>query len=619
MKKNLLKIAMKRREFLQATSALGLGALTSARAVESRKRMNILWIVVEDASPHLGCYGEKAVHTPNLDLLAAEGVRFENAFVSCPVCSPCRSALVTGMYQTTIGSHHHRSQGKDLKRGGNAAYYDSYRLPAAIPLVSDLFREAGYYVCNGADADAKRPGKTDYNFLPDRELYDGADWRNAPAGTPFFAQIQLKGGKSRPKEFDAGDFELPPYYPEDDVIRRDWAEYLGCWEQTDREVGTIISQLKEAGKYDNTVIVFLTDHGISHARGKQFLYEEGIRIPLIVRLPDDRMSGTVRRDLATHIDLVPTSLALAGVPIPAHLQGCDLFADEYKERSFVAAARDRCDETLDTIRCIRTARYKYIRNFQSFRPHLQHNQYKDGKEIVQRLRELHAAGKLNPLQASLFVAPRPVEELYDLEKDPYETENLAHRPEYEEITARLRRQLYEWMAETRDPGLFPEPILEDMGRKHGNKYAALQAVAPQQLPVLIETVEAGESGNTAALLDALQADVPAQRYWAATWLGNIGGDGVIAGLENAVKDETSVVRVAVLLALCRLGQAGRYLPALVELIDDANLTTGMYAMDAIEQTGILGEVAAAAVDKALASPFDSTQRYGKRMAAKLGG
>ena len=604
---------MQRREFLQATAALGLGTLITGKVSAATKRPNILWIVAEDASPHLGCYGERSIKTPNLDLLAAEGVRFENAFVTCPVCSPCRSALVTGMYQTTSCSHNHRSQGKDTKRGGNEAYYDSYQLPDAIPLISDLFREAGYYVCNGADVDARRPGKTDYNFMLDHDAYDGANWEKAPAGMPFFAQIQLRGGKSRPKDFKTSGFEIPPYYPDDPLIRKDWMEYLGCWEQTDAEVGEIVQRLKDGGVYDNTVIMFLTDHGISHARDKQFLYEGGIRVPMIIRFPDGRHAGTVRHDLSIHIDLAPTSLALAGVPVPEHLQGVDLFTADYQERPFIAAARDRCDETLETIRCIRTPKFKYSRNFQSFRPLLQHNQYKDGKAIVQRIRELHEEGKLTPLQERLFIVPRPTEELYDVTTDPYETENLAGNPEYKKTLAELRTQLYDWMVETRDSGLFPEPILEDLGKEYGSKYAAMQAVAKDHLPLLIATVEAGENGDTEVLTEALKSAIPAQRYWAATWLGVIGNNNATTVLEAATTDSTPVVRVAVHLALCKLGHAEQHLPELAALIDTPNLTVGTYAMDAIEQTGILNDTVRDAAKKALFSSYNTTQRYGKRL------
>jgi len=608
---------MKRRDFLRTTAvgAAGLAVRNAWSGQASRKR-NVLWILAEDASPHLGCYGEMAIRTPNLDALAAEGIRFQNAYVTCPVCSPCRSALSTGMYQTTIGSHNHRSQNTGKKAGGNEAYYNSYRLPDGIPMISDLFRAAGYYTCNGADPEARKPGKTDYNFINVTPPYDGADWRQAPEGKPFFAQIQLRGGKWRPKDFEVGDFNLPPYYPDDPVLRKDWAEYLGCWERQDRQVGEIVRSLKDGGVYDNTLIVFLTDHGISHVRGKQFLYEEGIRVPLIIRFPDKRHAGTVRDDLALHIDLAPTSLAFAGLPVPGHLQGVDLFAPGYEQRRFVVAARDRCDETIDTIRCVRTPRYKYVRNFLSFRPHMQYNQYKDAKEITKRMRQLHAAGKLTPRQDRIFNPRRPPEELYDLTADPYETVNLAENPEHAKTLATLRKGLYNWMRDTRDPGLIPEPILEDWGREYGSKFAAMQQ-ARLQGPFLriIETIEAGERGDVTTVRATLDADEPSLRYWAAVWLGNLCDASSRARLEALAHDPVPTVRIAAHLALCKLGESETHLPKLAGLLDEQNLVVGMYAMNAIEQTGILDDVVRSAAQKALNSPYNFTQRYGSRLLA----
>jgi arylsulfatase A-like enzyme len=610
---------MIRREFLKQ-SALGLGALAlgqpvGARATESKP--NILWIVTEDASPHVGCYGETAIKTPHIDQLAEEGVRFENAIISCPVCSPARSAMVTGMYQTTIGSHNHRSQNKGSKAGGNEAYYPSYALPAATPMIGDYFREAGYYVCNGRDPASIKPGKTDYNFINTSAPYDGANWRDAPADMPFFAQVQLAGGKWRKAAIDHDNFTLPPYYPDDPVIRKDWAAYLASWEHADGQVGEIVASLKEAGVYDNTLVIFMTDHGISHARGKQFLYEEGLRIPFIVRFPDGRLAGTTRHDLALHIDMAPISMAFAGVPIPSHLQGQDLFAPGREERDFVVSARDRCDETIDIIRSVRTPKYKYIRNFQSGRPHLQRSQYKDGKPILQRLRELHASEALTPFQETLFAPTRPAEELYDLDADPHEMTNLAGDPAHRAALQEQRARLYSWMVQTRDPGLVPEPILEDLGKTAGSKYAAMQEPEmAERIPRFIETIAAGEANDRAALNAALADGDPVVRYWAATWLGNHRAVELREALETAAKDDVPAVRVAAHLALCKVGQFETSLPALIEMVDEDNVLVGLYAMNAVEQTGVLNARVKAGAERAVASPYDGTQRYGRRLLAK---
>lgn len=443
---------------------LALWALagTAAPAVsqDGGDRPNILWIVVDDMSANFSCYGETRIRTPHVDRLAREGTLFRRAFVTAPVCSPCRSALITGMYQTSIGAHHHRS-GRGVEK---------IRLPEGVVPLPVLFKKAGYYTCIGnAPGRGKGMGKTDYNFEWDRAMYDGTDWSGRAPGQPFFMQVQLHGGKHRHargwsetvrREWGSvtspESVELPPYYPRDPVLLKDWAEYLDTVRTTDKEVGDVLARLEAEGLLERTVIFFLTDHGISHARGKQFLYDEGIHVPLVVRGPGIE-GGRVREDLVEHIDVAASSLARAGIEIPRAMQGRDLFAAGYRPRDAVFSARDRCDETVDRIRSVRTERYKYIRNFHPARPHLQPNRYKDHKEIVRRLRELHAEGKLDALSEKLLFSPtRPEEELYDLREDPHETRNLAGDPAHRKTLEALRARLERWMEETGDRGRVPE-------------------------------------------------------------------------------------------------------------------------------------------------------------------
>lgn len=351
--------------------------------------VNIVWIVIEDASPHLGCYGETLIKTPNIDQLSREGIRFKNAFVTAPVCSPSRSAMISGMYQTTLGAHNHRSQNSSKKGGGNKSYYQSYRVPKSLKLIPELFRDAGYYVTNKT--------KTDYNFIPNSELYEGTEWKKAPTKQPIFAQFQLRGGKNRSAQSQVNPRKviLPPYYPDHPELKKDWAKYLDSWVETDKEVGKIINDLKIAGRLDSTAVFLWTDHGVSHLRGKQFLYDEGIRIPLIIKLPKSERAGTVRDDLIEHIDIAASSLKIAGIKIPKNVQGQDFLAADYEAREFIFSGRDRCDETVDIQRCVRDSRFKYIRNFMSYVPHMQPNKYKDGKKIIQVIRGMHKEGKLN--------------------------------------------------------------------------------------------------------------------------------------------------------------------------------------------------------------------------------
>ena len=455
------------------------------------ERPNIVWIVVEDMSCHFGYQGERSVRTPHVDRLAGEGVVFQNAYVTAPVCSASRSALITGMYQTTIGAHHHRSsRGKE-----------KIQLPDEVRTVPELLRDAGYYTCNfNYEANQPerydRPGKEDYNFVYNRKsLYDASDWSGRAAGQPFYAQVQLRGGKLRnvPRWYrevvtqvedlvTAGAVTLPPYYPDDPVFRKDWAEYLNSVQYTDYEVGLILARLEQEDLLDSTVIFFLTDHGVSQARGKQFLYDEGSKVPLIAWSPTCLPSHQIREDLVAHIDVAASTLELAKVPLPEQMQAKPLFGSNATPREFVVSARDRCDETFDRIRSVRQGRYKYIRNYYPQRPYLQPCAYKDHKPFMASLRSLYEQGLLNQVQSLHLAENRPEEELYDLVDDPFEVKNLAGNSAYQEKLGALRQLLHEWEQKSNDQGRFPESAAmydSDMKvyvgsqRRHGNlEYAA---------------------------------------------------------------------------------------------------------------------------------------------------
>lgn len=441
-------------------------AVTTVSSVAA-DRPNVLWFVVDDMSANFSSYGETLIQTPAVDKLAAEGTRFTRAYVTAPVCSACRSAMITGMYQTTIGAHHHRSGRGTLK----------ISLPEGVEPVPALFQKAGYYTCIGSGVTGPKQGKkktglgkTDYNFEYDAAIYDSDDWAARKAGQPFFMQVQLSGGKQRGgtddravslsrnaeqvfgKAVQPNAVTLPPYYPRDPVLLRDWAAYLEAVRLTDQHVGRVIDRLQKEGLLENTLVIFMTDHGISHARGKQFLYDEGTHVPFVVRGPGIE-KGAVRTDLIQQIDMAALSLSAAGIPIPATMQGKDIFAKGYQPREAVYAARDRCDETVERIRSVRTERFLYIRNFHPERPHMQPNAYKDGKTIVQTLRSLHEAGKLPALSEQLLFSPtRPSEELYEYAKDRWQITNLATKPEYRAELESHRARLDQWMASTQDKG-----------------------------------------------------------------------------------------------------------------------------------------------------------------------
>ena len=459
-------IALFRRCIITLIAGVTFALLPQATSAQQAKRPNIVWIIPDDMSANFSCYGETAIQTPHVDQLAREGVKFTRAFVTAPVCSTCRSAFITGMYQTSIGAHHHRS-GRGTEK---------IHLPSHIKLVPKLFQQAGYYTTiSGWPIRTGRLGKTDYNFEWDESVYDGSDWAERKPGQPFFAQIQTPGGKLRGKDSAGWEkvasaaerkfgsrtpldaVKLPPYYPNHPDIVRDWAAYLDSVRMTDAMVGEVIARLEAEGVRDNTLILFMTDHGISHARGKQFLYDEGIHVPLVIAGPGIE-PGTVRNDPVEHIDIAALSLAAAGIAVPEWMQARDILADDYQPRDAAFSARDRCDETVDHIRSVRTSDFKYIRNFLPERPYLQPCAYKDAKAMLIALREWHAAGKLNDVQSLHLQETRPPEELYDLRNDPHEIHNLAGDPAYAETLARLRGRLDQWMEETGDQGRTPEPV-----------------------------------------------------------------------------------------------------------------------------------------------------------------
>jgi arylsulfatase A-like enzyme len=579
-------------------------------------------------SPHWSCYGETTIRTPNIDRLAAEGALFRNAFVTSPVCSPSRSAMITGMCQTTIGAHHHRSSWPGSK----------IHLPEQVKLLPEYFKQHGYYTSNGgpkttvyhADqvSQDRKLGKTDYNFVWDQAVYDGNDWKNRNPGQPFFAQIQLRGGKYRgvevPNPVDPAKVKLPPYYPDHPVMREDWARYLNSVIHLDIQVGKILERLEDEGIADNTIVFLWTDHGISHARGKQFLYDEGIRVPLIIRWRGFIKPGTVREDLVSHIDIAAASLRIAGIDVPDYMQGRPLFVPGYKPREYIFAARDRCDETLDCIRCVRSMRYKYIRNFYPNRPHLQHNRYKDNKQIIKTMRTLFAEGKLDLVQGRVLVPTRPPEELYDLANDPHEMSNLAGLSKYETVLNQMRLRLKKWMLQSGDVGLIPEPELEVLAKKCGTKYDIPRKRENRELVGdILEVIEAGERGRAAVkkLAEQMNDKRPSIRWWAARSLGNLGLQGksieAVGVLSQGLKDDSGGVRVEAARALCRMDLESQGLPVLIEELKNEDQIVRHYAALALEDVREKARPALEALRAARADKYEYVKRISNRLVGKL--
>ncbi len=412
------------------------------------ERPNIVWIMAEDIGPELSCYGHPAVHTPNIDALAADGVRFARAFTTAPSCTPSRNAMMLGVYQT-------RTDTQDQRRRGVV-------LPPHIKPITYYLQQAGYFTALGCGYS----NKTDLNFeWP--HLFDGNDWKDRRPGQPFFAQITLwvthrqpsgwakdwiEVRRRSPHPVDPEKVVLPPYYPDHPECRLDWARYLDAIEYIDAQVGEILARLEREGLADDTIVIFCGDNGRCHLRCKCWLYDGGIHVPLIVRIPGEK-GGIVRDELVSMLDVSASVLAFAGIPVPEHFDGRPLWGPHAQRRDCIFAARDLIDDVDDVIRCVRTERYKYIRNYKPHYGYREPPYVEQNRPMLAVMRRLAAEGKLDAAQRLLLAERKPPEELYDLKRDPFELHNLADAPEYREVLDDLRARLDRWIEETGDTGL----------------------------------------------------------------------------------------------------------------------------------------------------------------------
>ncbi|PAW63217.1 MAG: sulfatase [Verrucomicrobiia bacterium Tous-C2TDCM] len=580
--------------------AILLLCLLPAAAPSSRgqEKPNFLWLSAEDISAHLGCYGDPHAITPNLDALAAEGVRYTKAFTTAGVCAPCRSGIITGMYQNGIGTHHMRCD---------------TLLPGWLKPFPLYLREAGYYCTNNA--------KTDYQFSkPDpSEIWDEvssrAHWKNRPAGRPFFAVFNFTGCHESSiadakkyqevtKDLTPGQRQdpaklttLPPYYPDTPAVREDWKRNYELITAMDAWAGKLIAELKEAGEWENTVVMFWSDHGTGLPRRKRWLYDSGTHIPLVVHFPErvrvafpTKAAGEIDDRLVSSIDFGPTLLDLAGISVPKHLQGRSFVSDG--RRSHVFGARDRMDERYDLIRTVRDERYRYVRNFEPLKPCAQYINTCENGTTMREIRSAIAA-KTVPPAAALYVAPvKPVEELYDLQTDPHELTNLAADPAHSKKLAELRAALSSWQLEIGDLGLVPESEIQRREAAAGSAFAILHSSGDRSKLVKDLTTAAvrasGGAKGIEAMLSGLAHEEAAVRYWSATGLGNYSAEtkakaGSAADLSEALDDKSPGVSIAAARALCRMGLTSKGLGLLEKRLNDKNEWARLEAAIALDE------------------------------------
>jgi arylsulfatase A-like enzyme len=452
-------------------SFLGLGAasLLAANTIAQQqlKRPNILWISTEDMSPHLGCYGDPVAKTPNIDRLASQGTRFTNVFTTAAISAPVRAGVITGMYQTSIGCMHMRTT--SYRRSVDNPIEFTAVPPHYVKAFTEYLRASGYYCTNN--------NKTDYQFAKDPvpvsiwdECSRKAHYKNRPdRNQPFFAVFNWTGTHESQNwdiskiKTDPKTIKVPPYYPDNEVIRSNIAKMYDNIATLDSVVGALISELEKEGELDNTIIFFWGDHGDGLPRAKRWLYDSGLNIPLIIKYPG-KLKATLDGRLISSIDFGPTVLSLAGIPVPSHMQGIPFLGDQQGEpRDAVFAARDRVDESYDMIRSVRTKDYLYIRNYYPNEPFPIWVPYLSNMPIYKEMLRLDAEGRLTGPQKSWFAYSRPPEELYDVKKDPYQIKNLINDPTLKSVLADLRKRHKAWTVETEDLGHMNEPeMIEQM-------------------------------------------------------------------------------------------------------------------------------------------------------------
>lgn len=450
-------------------------SFTTGLLYSQADKPNVLWIIAEDLSPDLGCYGNTLVETPNLDALAQRGMRFTRTFATAPVCSPSRTALATGMQQTTIGAYHMRYP-ENLKP----------TLPDGVKTIAQLSQEAGYLSANIQDYPGK--GKTDWMFRADvDQQFDAYHWKEiARNKQPFFAQLSTAMTHRSFEPATSGQFSLdsisvPPYYPDHPISRRDFADYYASIERLDREVGQVLDSLRKYDLDENTIIFFFSDHGRPMTRGKNYHYDSGLMVPLIVSVPEGvglptgYRAGDVSDELLSTLDITATTLSLLGVALPKEIQGRIIFGNKRDEpREVVFSASNRIGETNFRSRSLRTDRYRYSRHYHhDFSVNSSATAYRTANHpIYHLLNILHEQGQLTEAQQNL-VTNMPYEELYDIQRDPFETKNLLKNADSELVLESLRGVMNQWIEESGDRGLESDsPAIEAAFATYGKESAA---------------------------------------------------------------------------------------------------------------------------------------------------
>ncbi|MDN3690701.1 sulfatase family protein [Cyclobacterium jeungdonense] len=522
---------------------LGLMACGTNESLPDRP--NILWISHEDLSPIYGCYGDTYARTPHIDSLAKKSIRFTRAYSNAPICAPARSTLITGMYASSLGTQHLRSE---------------IPVPENLKILPEVLQEVGYYTTNNV--------KTDYNFDHQGRWDESsreAHWRNRADGQPFFSVFNFmmthEGPTNALRDSDTESLEvysdpdlaiLPPHLPDSPKMREIWAHMYDLLAVFDQEVGKLLAQLEADDLLDETIVFVFSDHGHGLPGHKRWLDNAGLQIPFVLHVPDkykdlvSNIQEPVTDRKVGFVDFAPTVIRLAGAAVPDRMEGKNFLGAEAEEKEFVFGYRDRADDCYEVSRSVFDGRYLYVRHFMPQLPYYQNALIfnKGGSyEEINRLRDL---GQLSEPVLQLL-APKPVEVVYDLENDPLEQINLIDQPELAGRIGRLSQELDEWMIRHRDTGLITEGIMMEQAKASGKSvYEIAQAYSPEAFrEILVVARLTGKVKEPEALIPFFEAQEAASRFWALVALDAYSGEieAVLPHLSQLMLDKVPSVAI----------------------------------------------------------------------------
>ena len=502
---------------------------------------NILWIVTEDNSIHyMNLYTDGGAEMSLINALADQGVVFDNAFSNSPVCSVARSTLITGVYAPRVGTQYHRRMNR-------------VKLPYDVKPLPVYLKDAGYYTTNNA--------KEDYNFIKDGEIWnessEKATYKNRKENQPFFHVQNFHNTHEGQLHFNKQHLEEAlknnnldsitpfPYHPDTPTFRYTQSLLHNHHKDVDKEIEKFINDLENEGLLDDTIIFYYGDHGGVLPRSKGYIYESGLNVPLVVKVPkkfkklSPYKTGTRTSTFVEFVDLVPTVLSLAGIDIPKSIDGKaflgkKLKKSELEKRNSAFGYADRFDEKYDLVRSLRKGKYKYMRNYQPFNVDGLYNFYRYKMLAYKEWYTLFQDGKLNDIQSQFF-KPKSPESLYNIEEDPHETTNLANDIAYNDILLTMREDLNNHLMSINDLSFLPEPYFLKNGIDDVVEYSAQNKTLIKKLIETSNLQLKDYDEVSSQIKKALDHDNPWVRYWGLIVCSSFGSK----AMEN--KDKINVI------------------------------------------------------------------------------